>query len=78
MASSRARPLEIVFVLALKRVLSSSEVFKDSRSYRCRILMKILKVRFSLTLYNFDCPRTNRIALNLFTWDKSMKNVLGL
>ena len=27
----------------------------------------------SRILYNFDCPGTNQTALNLFTWDKSMK-----
>ena len=45
--------------------------------YQCWILTETLKVRFSLILYSFDYPGTNRIALNLFTQDNGIKNDPG-
>ena len=38
---------------------------------------KIKKCIFSVISYNNDCPGTNQVNLNLFTREKSMKNIPG-
>ena len=39
---------------------------------------KIQKVHFLVISYNYDCPKTNQMSLNLFTPNKIMKLVPGL
>ena len=38
---------------------------------------KILKVHFLVILYNYDYPRTNKIAINLFTPEKNYETRPG-
>ena len=39
---------------------------------------KFKKYIFSVILYNYDYPRTNKIDINLFTPEKTMKHIPGL